>query len=70
MGQPPQRGHFTSKVSVSITVAFPNFGPRLDNDLKTRIGSCFVRRSAAVAKGEPDMPVARPTLETRRTCPR
>jgi hypothetical protein len=33
MGQPPQRGHFTSRVSVSITVAAPKFwAPWIDND--------------------------------------
>ena len=37
MGQPPQLGHFTSKMSVSITVAAPNSGSKIGNDRKTRM---------------------------------
>jgi len=38
MGQPPHLGHFTNKLSVSITAVAPNLGaPPVDNDLKTWI---------------------------------
>jgi hypothetical protein len=48
MGQPPQWGHFTSRVSVSITVAAPkSWAPWTDNDQETRIVPARYRRRAA-----------------------
>jgi hypothetical protein len=48
MGQPPQWGHFTSRVSVSITVAAPkSWAPWIDNDQETQLVPARYGRRAA-----------------------
>jgi hypothetical protein len=48
MGQPPQRGHFTSRVSVSIIVAAPeSWAPWIDNDQESQMVPARYGRPAA-----------------------
>lgn len=48
MGQPPKWGHFTSRVSISITVAAPKSrAPWIDNDQETQLVPARYGRRAA-----------------------
>jgi hypothetical protein len=51
MGQPPQWGHFTSRVSVSIIVAAPkSWPPWIDNDQESQMVPARYGRPAAPSR--------------------